>query len=96
MNQILEQKLPPELINHVLKFCRHPTADILEPLLNRHREQVVALKAFCHKKNQPDRSTHFEFSLCFFLDKKVRAGSRNGKSAKAVVLENKQFVNKYY
>ena len=92
----MEQKLPPEIAFKILKFSRHPVADLMGSVLEKHEEKRTKLKAFCERNRRKDSSVNFDFSLYFFLDRKVRKGCRDGKSAKEIVLENRQAINQYY
>jgi hypothetical protein len=80
----------------VLSYSRHPTADLMGSLLEKHKEKQLKFKAFCERNQRKDSSLNFEFSLYFFIDRKVKKGKSEGKSAKAVVLENREHVRSYY
>ena len=95
MIHILEQKIPTEITMNVMKFCRHPTAEMLQPLVKIHEEHKVGLRAYCEKRGVPDTSHVLEFPLTIFLERRIQKGKRNGVNPRTTVLSNNKLVDRY-
>ena len=91
----MEQKIPRELTMNVLKFCRHPVAEILQPLMMKHEAYKNGFREYCEKKGRPDNSYVFEFPMVVFMDRRIEKGKREGVDPKATVCRNADLVSKY-
>ena len=44
MVEVLEQRLPAELVFNIFRFSRHPLADIFTPVLENHEERMDSFR----------------------------------------------------
>jgi hypothetical protein len=96
MNHLLEQKLPYEIVINVLKFSRHPVAELLQPLIKTHEHHKDGFRAHCDKKGIPDKSHTFEFPMVIFMDRRIQMGNKKGKDSRTIVKQNRYLIDKYY
>ena len=96
MNSILEQRMPPEVAMNVLKFCRHPIAELLQPLIERHEHHKDGFRAHCERKWIPDKSHTFEFPMVIFMDRRIQMGNKKEKDSRTIVKQDRYLIDKYY
>ena len=95
MNSILEQKMPPEVVMNVLKFCRPPIAELLQQLIGRHEHHKEGFRTHCEKKGVPYKSHILEFPMVIFMDRRIQRGTNTGRDPKNVVDENRYIIKRY-
>ena len=91
----MEQKIPRELTMNVLKFCRHPVAELLQPLMAKHEFYRSGFREYCEKKGRPDNSHVFECPMVVFMHRRIEKGKGKGVDPKTTVYRNADLVNKY-
>ena len=95
MDQILERKMPPELIMNVLKFSRHPVAELLQPLIRDHQFHRDSFNLYCRERGRQYNDHTFNFLMVFFLVRRIDQGKKQGKGVRDSVRENTYLLNKF-
>ena len=92
----MEQKLPPEIAFKILKFSRHPVADLMEPLCEKHSIKMERWKAWCERTQRHDALKKDGFALFFFAERKVRRARREGVAIEELKHRNQHVKYIYY
>ena len=95
MDQILGQKMPTELIMNVLKFSRHPVAELLQPLIRDHQFHRDSFNLYCKERGRQYNDQTFNFLMVFFLVRRIELGKKRGKCIRDSVRENTYLLNKF-
>ena len=81
----MEQKLPPEVAFKILKFSRHPVADVVRQLCDKHEGQTVKWKAYCEKRQRSDCVRMDGFALFYFAERQSKKERREGRRANKLI-----------
>ena len=95
MQKILEKKIPTELTMNILKFCRHPVAELILPLIDIHDYHKDGYRTYCEGRNLPDKSQELEFPMIVFMDRRIEKGRKSKIDQKTVVCKNRDLISRY-
>ena len=86
MIETLESKVHPEVASIMFRFLKHPTADLLEPLIMTFEYRSMHWAMLC-KSNPSMHLVHeFVFPLSVFTDIKIIKGRKQGKQLREILL----------
>ena len=86
MIETLESKVPPEVASIMFRFLKHPTADLLEPLIMTFEYRSMHWAMLCKEDPQIHLTHKFVFPLSVFTDIKIIKGRKQGKSLREILL----------
>ena len=82
----MESKAPPEVLSIMFRFLRHPTAELLDPLLAKHADRKERWVKLCETRRRNDLENYFGFPLSVFTDIQIAKGRKQGKGVREVIL----------
>ena len=87
MIETLESKVPLEVASIIFRFLKHPTAELLEPLIMTYDYRSMHWAMLC-KSNHPSMhlAHKFVFPLSVFTDIQITKGRKQGKQLREILL----------
>ena len=86
MIETLESKVPPEVSSIMFRFLKHPTAELLEPLIMTYAYGRIHWATLCKSNQQMHLAQKIVFPLSVFTDIQITKGRKQGKQLREILL----------